>query len=354
LPSFCRHFRECRALAARIGRVIILESAARFAMKCRRARLPMTVLAMGALLAAGCAGGGQAGAGAPPGPVEKPDITVAAVPSFDAAGLYIAQQRGFFAQAGLHVTITPAVSAETVLASQLAGKLDVTFGNYVSYIQAMAERGARLHLLVPATVVSPNTQMIMTLGGSPIQGVTELAGKRVGVNAPDNIGTLLVDSVLNNSAVPVSAVKYVAVPFPLMMKALQRHQIDAAWLPEPFVTAAEESIGAEPLADADVGLAQRVPLVGYVCTRQWQQKYPRTAAAFAWAITRAQEIASQDSAAVQRASVAYTGITPQTAEMVSAPQFQLAPDPTSLQRLADLMLQFGLLRRGFSVGPFLH
>ncbi len=325
----------------------------------RRPHLPrlLTVTAvMAAVLAAGCSGGGGSSAApaTPAGPVEKPDITVAAVPSFDAAGLYLAQQRGFFAQAGLHVKIVPAISAETVLAQQLSGQLDITFGNYVSYILAMANQNARLHWLAPATDVTPNTQILLTLPNSPITSVTELPGRRVAINAPNNIGTLLVDSVLNNSGVPPSAVRYVAIPFPLMIKALLSHQVDAAWMPEPFVTSAEEAIGAQPLSDADVGLAQNVPLVGYVTTQSWAQKYPRTAAAFVRAVQEAQAIGDANNLAVQEAATPYIGIPLATAAIVPVPQYQQQVDPRAIQRLADLMLQFGILSHHYDTSQFAH
>ena len=47
----------------------------------------------------------RGGSTAPPG-VEKPDLTVATVPTLDNAGLYVAQQRGLFAAEGLHVTMS--------------------------------------------------------------------------------------------------------------------------------------------------------------------------------------------------------------------------------------------------------
>jgi ABC-type nitrate/sulfonate/bicarbonate transport system substrate-binding protein len=43
--------------------------------------------------------------------VEKPDLTVATVPTLDNAGLYVAQQRGLFAAEGLHVTLASATTA---------------------------------------------------------------------------------------------------------------------------------------------------------------------------------------------------------------------------------------------------
>src|SRR6267154_636709 len=60
-----------------------------------------------ALLVAACASGG--GSVAPTG-VEKPDLTIAAVPAFDSVGVYVAQERGLFAAQGLHVTTVPVTS----------------------------------------------------------------------------------------------------------------------------------------------------------------------------------------------------------------------------------------------------
>src|ERR1700729_815039 len=102
----------------------------------RRFRLrPVTGLAtlagLSALLAVGCSAGG--GSSAAPGGLEKTNLVGAAVPAVDAAGVYIAQQRGLFTAEGLHVTIVPALSGKTAVNKQLAGQYDVTSGNYVSY-----------------------------------------------------------------------------------------------------------------------------------------------------------------------------------------------------------------------------
>src|SRR6266849_3195546 len=88
-------------------------------------------LAVAATLGAACS---YIGGSAAPTGVEKPELTVAAVPSLDSAGLYIAEQRGLFAAEGLHVTIVPAISSSTVIAAQLAGKYDATLGAYPGYI----------------------------------------------------------------------------------------------------------------------------------------------------------------------------------------------------------------------------
>jgi NitT/TauT family transport system substrate-binding protein len=299
-----------------------------------------------ALLTASCGSG--AGSTAPTG-LEKTNLTVAIVPALDSAGLYIAEQRGLFAAEGLHVKIVPAISSATTISGQLAGKYDVTDGNYVSYILAAATRHAKLHILAAASIMQPLTQEVVVPNGSAINSIAALKGKTIGVNALDNIGTLLVSSVLNDNALAPSTVHFVAIPFPLMAAALKAHQVDAAWLPEPFITGAEESIGAQALIDTDQGATQNLPIAGYVVTQAWARKYPRTAAAFRHAILEAQAIANTNLAAVQSAMVAYGGVPRTTADIAAAPQFPLQTNQTLIQRVANLMEQFGLIQVHFDV-----
>src|ERR1039458_5354185 len=98
----------------------------------RAARPPATTRP----LAAGGSGAAGGAGGAGPPRVEKPDLTVAVVPSTDAAGFFIALYQGLFKAQGLHVTFVPATSSKTVIAGQVKGVYDITGGNYVSYIQA--------------------------------------------------------------------------------------------------------------------------------------------------------------------------------------------------------------------------
>ena len=166
------------------------------------------------LLAAGCSGGGGAAA---PGGLEKTNLIVAAVPALDSAGLYIAQERGLFAAEGLHVSILPATSGATAIDSQLKGQFDVTVGNYASYIlKNAADPQANLRVLAAASIMQASNQVIMVPPKSPITTVAGLANKRIAVNVKNNIGTLLVSSVLADNAVQVRPTQFVPVPFPDM------------------------------------------------------------------------------------------------------------------------------------------
>jgi NitT/TauT family transport system substrate-binding protein len=303
------------------------------------------------LLSAGCGTG--SGTGGSSG-LEKPDLTVAAVPAFDSAGLYIAQQRGLFAAQGLHVTIVPAISSATVIAGQLAGKYDVTLGAYPSYILADALRGKRFRVLAAASNMGQSTQEVMVPPGSTIQNMGQLKGKRIGVNALNNLGTLLVSSLLSDYGVQATSVHFVVIPFPEMAAAMKAHKVDAAWLPEPFITGAEESLGATELADANQGATQGLPVSGFMVTQDWENKYPKTAAAFRRAVVAAQALANTSLSAVQQGMVAYGHVNTQTAQISAAPGFPLQINALLLQRVADLMQQFNFMGARYDVHLMVH
>jgi NitT/TauT family transport system substrate-binding protein len=305
-------------------------------------------------LIAGCGGGGSAapaGSAAPGGraSVEKPDLTVAAVPAADTAGLYVAQQRGLFAAAGLHVKIVPVTSSATAIAGQMAAQYDITIGNYVSYILADAQHQASLRILAEGSIMQPRAQVILTPPGSPITTIADLKGKKIGVNVVGNIGTLLISSVLSEGGILPSQVHFVPIPFPDMTAALKAHAVDAAWLPEPFVSFAEQSIGAQQLIDTDQGATQNFPIAGYVVTQAWAKKYPKTAAAFGRVLLQGQMLADTNRVAVEQAMVAFVGVSRQAAAITTIDNYPLTLDPTRLQRVPDEMLRFGLLKQPFNI-----
>ena len=283
-----------------------------------------------AVLAASCAGN----SGHANGP-EKTTIVVGAVPAVDTAGLYIAQQRGYFAAEGLRVKIEPIVSSELAISRQHAGIYDITFGGYVSYIQADARRDLDLRIIAEGSLMGPGEQGLLTMPGSRITTLTGLRGTTVALNVVDNVGTILVGSALKSVGLSPSAVKFVQIPFPDMAAALKRHRVDVAWLPEPFASSTEEQLGAQDISDLDFGAVTGFPLVGYAATRAWEQRYT-------------------DRAAVERAMETFLGVPPQVAAVMALPQYILGGvDRARMQRIVDAMQRFGMLKQRFDISQMI-
>jgi NitT/TauT family transport system substrate-binding protein len=302
-------------------------------------------------LATGCAAGsGQTVLSSSSRP-EEPDITVAALPAADLAGLYVAQDFGFFAQQGLHVTIEKIASSAAVITAQERGEVDVTAGSYVAYIAAQAA-GARFRILAEASALRPDTRVLVIAADSPVRTLSDLVGRKIGLNGTNSIGTLLISALLAEHGISPGKVTFVTDPegFPAMPAELADGAWAAAFLAEPYVSVAGENYGERELADLDQGATLDFPIDGYVATQAWAQKHPRTAAAFVRAIEEGQALADSDRAAVEKAMAESDGLARRVTAVMSLPDFPVGPvDVGRIQRTATAMLQFGLLGRQYTV-----
>jgi NitT/TauT family transport system substrate-binding protein len=300
-----------------------------------------------ALASAGCASSSTAVTTSKP---EKTDLTVGAIQSVTAAGLYIAEQQKFFAAEGLRVAIAPTTGSGAVMADLLNGRLDISFGNYVSFIAAQASGVASLRILAEGNNATAREQQIVALSHS-ITSVAGLNGKVIAVNALQGVATLIVSSVLAENSVPLSSVKFTAIPFPAMGTALEAHRVDAAWMVDPFLTEAQVKYGAVAVADGDQGETAGFPISGFAATSAWVKRYPNTAAAFVRALDQGQRLADTNRSTVEQVLPRYIGISPQIAALVVTGDFPVGVSTVRIQRVADIMHQFGYLKRPFNVSP---
>jgi NitT/TauT family transport system substrate-binding protein len=198
---------------------------------------------------------------------------------------------------------------------------------------------------------------------SPIRSLADLRGRTIAINAPDNILYLLAASVLTEHGISPTDVHFVTkYGLPQLPAELDAGTIDAAVLPEPFASIAEESYGAVPLADLNQGATTSFPVEGYVATKQWAKQNPRTLAAFYRALEEGQQIADTNRAAVEQAMEqlpAPLGLSKQTAALMSVDEYPVSTGPVGsvdkarLQRVVDVMRQFLGFDQSFTIDSML-
>jgi NitT/TauT family transport system substrate-binding protein len=338
-------------------------------MMSRKMRILTLLLASSvALLGTGCgtasgAGSGAGNSGTPVLPkvagLEKTTINAAISPVVDSAGFFIALRAGLFAQEGLTVNYSPA-HGDTVIGDMVKGKYDITATNYVSYIQAQDSGQANLRVIAEGSLLQPGNRVIMALPDSGIKSLADLRNRVLGVNDDPNIGFLLAASVLAENGIPVTAGTARAVrfpsfsmPYPDAAPALVSKKVAAAVMSEPFVTQAAENYGAVTIADLDAGATQQFPMEGYAVTKAWATANPNTLRAFQIALEAGQRIADTDRAAVEAAYVALPAdaghIDQLTAATMALDTYPLSIDAVRLQRVPDVMQQFGFLKQYFDI-----
>jgi NitT/TauT family transport system substrate-binding protein len=303
---------------------------------------------------ASCSSGGGTGAATGPAP-EVSSIVVDAVPTADEAGLYIANQKGYFQQQGLSVKIDPILGGEPGMADLQTGKAQIIVGNYVSFILAQIHhtydsKSIDLRIIADGSHMEQGNQAIYVMPGSRFKTVADLTKYRakVGINTPDNVGQVLFGALFKQDGLNLGGIHQVYEGFPTMIGDLAKGKIDAAWLPEPFGTVAQETIGAVSLADFNQGSLQNFPIGAYIGSRQWVQSHPNTVAAFLRALEEGQQVADTDRAAVESALMDKTNLTaafaasPLQAATMTLDTYPLQMDVPVMQRVSDAMFEFGL------------
>jgi len=198
-------------------------------------------------------------------------------------------------------------------------------------------------------VMEPGAQGIYTMPNSPIRTLADLKNHTIAINAPKNILYLLASSVLAEHGISPASVKFASVPFPDMATELKSGAVSAAVLPEPFSSGTEQAEGGIPLVDLNQGATTSFPVEGYVVTKQWAAKYPRTLAAFYKALEEGQQIADTSRAAVEAAMEdvpAPFGVPKATAAVMGLDSYPVSTGPVGsvdkirLQRVVNVMQQF--------------
>ncbi|MDP6226363.1 MAG: ABC transporter substrate-binding protein [Dehalococcoidia bacterium] len=159
---------------------------------------------------------------ATPVPLTKVSVSLDWFPWSNHSGLYIALDKGYFAEEGLEVDIHPPADPSAVLQTVAAGRDD--FGiNYQTGVMIAREQDIPV-VSIMALVQHP-LNSVMTLKESGIAEPKDLAGKTVGwPGIPDN--EPLLDTMLKSQGLTLDDVELVNVGFDLV-PALIGKKVDA-------------------------------------------------------------------------------------------------------------------------------
>lgn len=288
------------------------------------------------------------------GPLEKTTLKVGVMVGIDCAGAQLALLNKAFEEEGLKIEAETVQSGAIAIPALAGGELDVTFGNWVSFIKAQKAGLADMKFIAESYLSTPNSNFAVITGkNSQINSPKDLEGKKIAVNAKGNINELLLRAVLDANDVDFNKIKdnLVEMPFPGMAAAIQNGQIDAAATIDPFVTAAQKTIGAKIVFDlTGAGPTENFPLSGFAVNRKFAEENPNTVAAFQRAVLKGQQLAA-DRSNIEQALPKFARMDPQTAAIVKIGQFPTTIDPKRIQRVADLLVTYGMLDSKIEIEP---
>jgi len=214
----------------------------------------------------------------------KMTIATGVDPVFSA--YYVAQQEGLFKKHGLDVRINTGPSGSAMVSFLVNGQIESAFGSEIA--------GVSNHNLDPnVVVVAQATRLVRWIAvvGRNIDNLDQLKGKKVGV-ARGSGGEVFWLAMIDKLKLNAADYTIVNVEAPEMVAALERGNIDAYAVWEPWVTRGLTAVkNTKVLRDQEGILEQGVYIY---MNKGWIQKNPAASEAFLRALVDATEIINGD------------------------------------------------------------
>lgn len=169
-------------------------------------------------------------------------LKVASLPIGDLGAYFYALDNHLFDQHGIRVTDVTSTGGAAAISAMVAGSVDIAYSGNDSVLKASAKK------LPVAIVCAANDNQpsgpqdsagIVAPAG--ITSTSQLAGKTLGTNALGNINQIYTQLWLQQHGVDPKGVKFVEIPFPEQLAALQKGQISGTLMPQPFLAQALSS-----------------------------------------------------------------------------------------------------------------
>jgi NitT/TauT family transport system substrate-binding protein len=293
----------------------------------------------------GCALLGDSDPAPPPAPdrgLERSALHISIMPTTDLAPFHLAVKNGLFQAEGLSIRTSTAGSGPASVTKLVAREVDIAYGSYPPFFVAQAKNVADIKIVADSSAAGPGSTMIVAMPGSPVRTIQDMAGKRIAVTSTATTSDLMTMAAMKAAGVDHTRVQWVTLPFPDMAARLQRGDVDAAFMTEPFITQAVRTVGAVPVADPATGPIADFPTAGYGAMADFVAQNPRTVAAFQRVMAKATAEAA-DRSRVEPLLVEFAKVDSEIARGSGLLTFKSEMDAASIQRVPDVMAEFGFL-----------
>jgi NitT/TauT family transport system substrate-binding protein len=174
------------------------------------------------------------------------------VPVMIYAPLYIAAERGYFAEEGIKVELTPLQGGSDSTIQLAAGNFDVAVGGVGAGLLNAAAQGVEFRIVAPMHTERPPLASPLVISAKrvdEIKSVADLKGKKVSINAAGAATEYWVYSALQKAGLTLADIELTTVAFRDVPLALENGSVDAAILGEPLVTLQKDQGTVAVLAD---------------------------------------------------------------------------------------------------------
>lgn len=216
--------------------------------------------------------------------VEAPEgateVTFGYIPVSIFAPVFVAYEKGYFAEYGLDVTLEQLPGGSDMVLLTATGDMDMAVGGIGPAYWNAASEELGVEIVAPghmegSPVASPLMISKKACEEGTITSVADLKGKKVSVNAPGATEYWL-DAALRTEGLTIADIDLQYLSFPDAVVALDTNALDAAIVGEPLATKAEQDgLAVRLLPDFPVQGIQPTMIFG---NQSWMSENPDAAA----------------------------------------------------------------------------
>ena len=292
--------------------------------------------AVGALAALAVFGGAATSS---PGRTHATEVRVVTLPIANGYPLDLGIKKGFFAQQGIEIKKTTLQSGNDVVLALANGNGDIGYLGFVPMYIAVTS-GIPLTLAsaseVEGTSAADNWQNILAKGS--INTPADLRGKTIAVNALKGVGEVMIKAAMEKKGIKPDAFKLTALPFPQMRTALNNGQVDAIWVPEPFLSQGLNLDGDHIVMAPGPVLGRFWPIGGYAARTGWKNDNPALYRKFRIAINKSLNYAQSHPQEIR-------DMLPPGTQNVRLPIWSPLVDRSKLVKLAGYAKKYGVITK---------
>ncbi|HHV62581.1 MAG TPA: ABC transporter substrate-binding protein [Firmicutes bacterium] len=263
-------------------------------------------------------------------------VKIGILPDVDSFPFIVAQELGFFKDAGVNVKLIPFQNPIERDSALQARAID---GEVADTLAAVFARTNGLDVKI--TSITNGRYAILTSPKSNIKSLHDLKNVPIGLST-NTIIEYITDQLLAGAGLPAGSVAKIAIPkIPIRLQMLESGKIKAACLPEPLATVARLR-GASLIADSDsMGLAPGVMIFTADAIKRKTIELRRLYEAYDRAITKI----NKDPGSVRHLLVEKAGFPEIVRDVLVFPHYHRpsVPAPGDVEKVLNWMIRKELI-----------
>jgi NitT/TauT family transport system substrate-binding protein len=319
----------------------------------------LAVAAAAALALTGCGSGSPSGGAAPAGSEgangKLTKVVVGVLPIAPSAAVQYGIDQGIFEKHGLDIEFQTSSAGAAMLPAVSTGSINIGIGNPLSVLVAV-DKGLDMKIVSGysnSKAEGDDITGVVVKKDSGINSWKDLAGKTVSVNAVNTQGDLTIMEAVEQDGGDPKAVKFSEVAFPDAPAQLERGNIDAAWMAEPFVANALADENNKLLGYNYQDVIPGLPTMVAFTSGKYAQENPESVAGFKAALAETLDAAQADEKGLKSTVAAFLKIDEAKAQAINMEEFSGELRTEQMTKLGKLMQKYDFVSKAPDVNAVL-